>query len=236
MRKRILSFALALLLVLALPLIVGCTAKPPQDPGDGPNDEPNAADPTPAAPAGWPAADLPPGLPVYPGGVIDSTEKMDISFFMVIAETDKATYEAYIKTLEAAGWLLDGEETWIKDNWMLTVSFDEEYGVFFLLASESEFNFIHSSTEWPQDLPFELPVYPDGEITLAVVDGDDIMIAIEGSSQAGFEGYLDLVAKAGWEFEETDDPLTQCAGKDGWTLLLDLAEGTEVSITIFKLG
>ena len=78
---------------------------------------------------GWPADKLPPGLPEYPGGTssyLDSNDGMTI----IIDGTDRNTRDAYIVTLNNAGWEIspfneDGDATGDNGTWVIYIMFFE---------------------------------------------------------------------------------------------------------------
>jgi len=243
------ALSIALLLALVLILAAGCGDKgvAPNGQGSQGNNtskieitesisapKPGAKDSTPPS---WPAAELPPGFPVYPGGDIDKVEQDETGLYICVTETDKATYDAYLKTLEAAGWILDlsDEDTVsaVKGSWILSLCFDKDLGIS-LMATDMGFDLALGSFEWPKDLPFTLPVYPDGEIDfLSREENGKLRISIVGSSKDTFEKYLDMVAEAGWEFMgEIDSSRPNTAEKDGWILSLDLTDETEIAILV----
>ena len=193
----------------------------------------------------WPAADLPDGFPEYPDGNLTYVDVDDTGVYVFIEDTEKETYDAYLKTLESDGWKIDeelageGDEgvTITKGAWLMSLSFDE--GTFTMLASEMEFEFGESgfSTEWPENMPFDLPEYTDGAIEAASYDDDDgLFVIITDTSKAACDKYKDELSKAGWEIK-TEGGYTY-AEKDEWHFNLDdrkIDEG-ELILSVMNLS
>jgi predicted small lipoprotein YifL len=159
----------------------------------------------------WPTAFLPIGFPEYPNGIVDYVDGQmgDTGIFITVSETDKATFEAYLKTLEKAGWTIDDLLTdpddigisMVKESYWLSIGFEAPDAVFLMV---SDWGFFIGNYEWPTDLPYTLPVYPDGELTYLTLDDDyKLSMTIDNTTIDTFKKYVEMVVKAGWEITDT---------------------------------
>ena len=133
MKKALLS---ALGLVLVLALTTGCGllfgGKPEAPTASRAQRGDTSATPRPANSGGgelvdWPTAQLPPGLPKYPGGTINIFDVDDDgSVLLGIRDTDESAYNAYVTTLQESGWVRtrteDGLVELTKDGFQIGVS------------------------------------------------------------------------------------------------------------------
>ena len=253
--KRTLVIVLALILVLALAAGCGNGGGEPQDGpesadagtglditiGDAPDGDGGGS-----ALPGWPTADLPPGFPVYPSGVIEAVEMVDEdSLGIRISGTNEADFDAYLKALEAAGWEqkyptdpgLSAELT--KDMYWVGLNYFEGGNVGVAVYHDSGGGADPGGGEapsggnaggeaWPTaDLPPGFPVYPGGVITK--IEGSlDIMaigltITITGTDEATRKAYSDTIR----DWTNSEDIY--------WvTLLYDLNDPSYVEIQVVK--
>jgi hypothetical protein len=174
----------------------------------------------------WPASDFPAGHPAYPDGEVSYTNYfLEKDLFLLITDTGKPSYESYIKTLQSDGWLLvdDGEEEGVylvKGTWSLGMSYYEDYGVgMYVSDTGRDLESLYMDYDWPEKLPDTIPVYPYGKI--AFTDSEDefdvYSIAIENSSKAELEKYINTLVGLGWTLDEKGDYILD-DGIGVWTL------------------
>ena len=262
------TLLIVLALVLVLTMAVGCGSRNAPDgssneplnvgiggPGSGSGGNDSGRGDSGAE--GWPAAKLPQGFPAYPNGVvIQADEDDDLGLIIVISETDEATHGAYLKTLEAAGWTIpDWYQTtgtdvaMEKDNYRLMIDFydtyifDEESGDLIdsvdvhMIIGAHEYS-TDLGYEWPTDLPFDLPAYPEGEIMqVRMTDDGGVSITIGKTSRATFDRYKDMMTNEGWIYTETDEmeglAVNWFDSKDGlWVCAVDWTGSDTISIRV----
>lgn len=196
--------------------------------------------------AKWPKSAFPAGFPVYPDGDIIYAEPLfKDDMMVVIAGSDKDEYEEYWRELSDMGWEFEPEEEAdiaYKDTWMLIMGFDEDDDIIIYIWN-SGFEFKPSAYDWPKNLPFPLPVYPEGKITLLEIDNKEsyYSIWIEGSTQPTVVKYIRELEKTGWvndmgtSAEKFDDYASFDLDTDQgtWWLSLMLLDGV-VSIDVRK--
>jgi predicted small lipoprotein YifL len=248
--KKLLVTVTALLLVLSL--CAGCGNKGSDSADDGAADI-GASDSTgdsgedddsdyEAESLAWPTADLPDGFPEYTDGIIFDIGEEEFGVFISILETGQEAYEAYLKKLEAAGWVEDTqpdeeEKTYIKGSWMVTISLDVD--LVSILASDAGIDFDLDidyetyGTEWPENLPFKMPQYKDGTIERSQYDGEDkfLSVSITGTSKEAFTKYKDELAKAGWEIISSEQD-SFGATLDGWRALIKIKDDGTLTISV----
>ena len=202
----------------------------------------------------WPGASLPADFPAYAGGGVVSITNGDDTVYIRIAKTTMEDYNAYIAALKVAGWDFDryadasGDpyEDGLsagKDTYILTIVY-EDPGYVNLLVAAFDFDIggptgSKESKDWPDDLPFDLPMYPDGEL-LSVVSASppgNIYISIGKTSRVAYEEYIDLLVKQGWEADDdkyASPAIMQWYGGAGeYDILLTLSDdGTSLDIFI----
>ena len=185
----------------------------------------------------WPASHFPEGFPEYPAEYYTIAEG-EGNCMVFIDGTNRAEYDAYLKELAADGWAVDESNTdmtdlnYIKASWWLSVSYYAESSVS-IYISGYEFDLGTTINEWPKNLPSELPEYMDGEVAVAdSSDSDFRMIVIKGTSEAAFQNYIDMVEDSGWMIKGDSTGNLITAEKNGWRLLLNLSDGTNVIITL----
>jgi biotin operon repressor/predicted small lipoprotein YifL len=255
--KKVLLAALALTLFLAL--MTGCGGKsgsididtsPPDnepdvvvDAGKSMN-EPNAENLK--GSEGWPASDLPQDFPVYPNGVVDyfDGEIDDLGVFIMVTGTDKATYEAYMKTLKSAGWEIDEDDDpalgtmLVYKTFWLTVDFEQPDIASILLSDMGDLSGYY---EWPEIQAFDLPEYPDGKISYcSLKDDGGVSISIKNTSKAAVEKYIQTLEKSGWTITHTFDEegyyelcIFMDYKKDGWRAGIDFNKDGWANIFVY---
>ena len=188
----------------------------------------------------WPTSSFPSGFPAYPEGDVIYAESFLGDDIMVFVEnTSKATYDAYLKTLEGAGWIFaepeDGYDFAYKGSLMLTLVYEDEYGSgIYIYDMGIDLEELYTPAEWPQDLPVAIPVYPDGEVYFADVDGDMVAIGIDNTSKASFDAYMQDIISLGWVFDEAVGDLTLEVEGGEWIMFLDFDESdNSVNIGLF---
>ena len=188
---------------------------------------------------GWPSADLPPGFPKYPNGDL-YYEADDLGVFLCVLETDRETYDGYLESLEAAGFIFDPEEDGtycaVQKTWQLSITFYDDEGAVCLMVIDMGFDLEDDfvSDEWPA----EVPDYTDGNVDFVSGSGNDtIMITISNTSKAALEKYFDVLAKDGWESTDSNDIYYNFfdKGNKSLAILLD-DDGTTLSITLLEVS
>jgi len=183
----------------------------------------------------WPAADLPPGFPVYPGGTILIAEyDEDGDFLVYITDTDVDAYVAFKAALAAAGWELDAPS----DGWDFAY-FDDTFLILAFLEEDAAFYYCHYSHyfeydvyDWPAtSLPAGFPVYPNGEIIMLDIGEEDILMFIDDSDRSTFSGYVDSLLADGW-FLDDDDEVDSSADYEE----LSLYRGTYMVFLVYDEG
>ena len=241
-----------LLMVIALVLVLALTAGCGNNSG-GSQDDPGTVDEPVVETGGdsgtgggdvlgWPAADLPPGLPVYPGGALDYLEIDDEGMvYLVIIETDKAEFDKYFKTLEEAGWTETRREDiplnieMMKDNFWMGLSFSDPDTALMAVAM---LDVSLDTKDWPEGLPYPLPEYTSGTISIVNVKDDSLMIDIDNTSRVDYDKYLDAVAAAGWELSSSIEDYSEVTEvsssfkREGWILLVDYHKDNYISIYV----
>ncbi|MCL1913531.1 MAG: hypothetical protein FWG10_06595 [Eubacteriaceae bacterium] len=201
---------------------------------------------------GWPAPDFPQGHPKYPDGNVVYAERLfegrDLLIF--IADTSKESYDEYLKTIEADGWsFIDPDEEnedyyvfAIKGNWSIGLSYYEGYGTgIYISNSDNDLEALYAKYDWPENLPVDIPVYPDGDLELVDEDEefDFFSFLISGTSMEAAENYKQQLVAAGWTLDAARDLELKGSykGKDGtWSLMFMFNEESQEEASTLYLG
>ena len=203
----ILIIIIAAAVVAALIIVPRITGANPDNPPDGDNEPADSqpAEPEEPAPAppdedepepdntgveGWPAADLPPGFPVYPNGVVTdvkgSLDDKGIGLWITISGTDEATCNAYKKSIEE--WNAPGD-FWTFITFEAPGSIDIQVG-----AEEQSFDFEKLAEEKNitlGDLPWHLlDIWWTGGDMPADFQRLDIDVTVAGNTSSDFFLYI----------------------------------------------
>jgi hypothetical protein len=186
----------------------------------------------------WPASSFPSGYPAYPDGEIVSSD----SFFgddlmIVIAQTSKASYESHIKALENSGWLFmdpeEGIDMAYKSSWLLTLLYEDEYACIYITDMGFDLEDLYTEAEWPENMPVNIPIYPDGDVGFVDEDEDYVFMIIYDTSKAAFESYKKELAGEGWVLGESDYLILKTEAGE-WYLSLNFDESdNSVSFGLF---
>ena len=248
--KRIVTIVLAVILVLAL--TAGCSSNNSGSGGSEPSTNIVVGGSSSDNSGGnnsnrggmadnWPASELPQNFPAYPNGEVVSVDGAvdDYGIFIVILDTDKATYDAYLKTMESEGW---SEPYWAESEgseislakgplWFLIEYTDSDSMVQIMLVDQGD---MAMNVDWPADLPYNLPAYPDGNLfDVSVSDDHTFMATIIDTSEAGLLKYIDMLVQAGWIVREDDENLVRSYGEyeyeldsndNKWWMSVDLSD------------
>jgi len=252
--------ALALVIVLVLSIGAGCGNKGGDDeafdalgeikansdiiandsePSGGDTSGGGDAGPSSGGVSGWPASDLPPGLPVYPDGEVSKVDIDAIGVFVVIDGTSPQSFSMYKMSMENEGWNFLVENSAKKDRYIVALSIISNTSVG-ILAKESDTE-AYESPLVPVDWPADIPAYPDGNAPdIKQMDGTgSIFIKIANTSAASLGKYADTLTADGWKTSlRTDDDKKMIFDKidERKSLSIDLDDkGTTVSMTFIKL-
>lgn len=70
-----------------------------------------------------------------------------------------------------------------------------------------QYDTLDYNSEWPLDLPYDMPAYNDGDIADVYIDSfGNICINILNTSRSAFEEYIELMVLAGWDNALEDAP------------------------------
>ena len=184
---------------------------------------------------GWPASDLPPGFPKYPGGD-QYYEVVEDTVSIVILETDNSTFNDYMDTITSFGFKFeaeaneDGSYIAMMGSWYLAIGYYEEWDATMIIVAD--WGLGYDPGEWPA----AIPAYPDGEFFVDELSGGSIWVLIQNTSRASMEKYIDTLTKAGWERSNTlDDMDWYSFEKDKLTVDLSFHDDdNSLSITIME--
>jgi hypothetical protein len=170
----------------------------------------------------WPADIFPADFPEYPDGTVTYIDDSDKFKTVLIKDSKKQAYDAFKASLEGAGWAFsetaEGEdELAYKGFFMLMLSFSEGSASVMLMETETEFDGFsevepHTPVDlptyiegWPKDLPYSLPVYPDGDIEYKEPDLEEdspaFRITVRNTSKISFDKFAAAFEADGWEIK-----------------------------------
>lgn len=259
--KRLSIIALAIIMALAMSACGGKADPAPDEEdtslkidlgGSGSSDgndgsDGNDAD-APAAELEWPADLFPSDFPKYPDGKVTLVDKSEEAGTVVFIDgSNQKSFDAYKATLEGAGWTFENDFAY-KGFFILMLSFKDGEVSIMLLESSIEYTgdkpgASGSSVElpsriegWPKDLPYALPVYPDGDIEYDAPkpdsDSPSFGIWVRNTSKASFDSYVAAMEKDGWKLSGSTGTSYSCT-KDGQHVAVLLMGDTKVYITAF---
>jgi len=188
--------------------------------------------------SGWPASDLPPGLPIYPDGEVSRVDNDAMGVFVVIDGTSPQSFSMYKTSMENEGWRFLVENSAKKDRYIVALSIISNTSIG-ILAKESDTEAsepILVPTDWPADIP----VYPDGnDPKVELMDTGSIFIKIANTSVASLGKYADTLTAEGWKTSlRADDDKKMIFDKidEKMSLAIDVDDkGTTVSMTFRQL-
>jgi len=194
---------------------------------------------------GWPSEGIPSGFPKYPNGDPYYDNIMAGMILIVIINTDQKTFDSYLDSLKDFGFAFSpvtsaGVHEGEVDGWGIGAMYrEDEKSVRITVYSigtgnGNEGNSGGDSGSTPNDWPEEIPVYPEGKISVGGSGSDYINITIKDTSQATMDAYADLLVEAGWELVLTDKS-ANVRGYEKGDRMLSLGmmmNNTTVTITI----